>query len=347
MTSPYAGLPKSHFWRTAVAETSDAMPDGLYRKKFDIGCNTPIATAGSCFAQNIARYLRRANLPIIDSEPAPPGVAPEAAPAHGYGLYSARYGNIYTIRHLLQLAQDAFSGEVDARDVWTKDGRFFDALRPNIEPDGFASIADVLAARRLHLAGVRQMFVDARVLIFTLGLTEAWLRKDSGRVYPTAPGTIAGSYDPAIFAFKNLTYGEVHGDFLAFRDLVHTHNSHLKFLLTVSPVPLTATATGDHVLAANMYSKSVMRAAAGALASAHADIDYFPSYEIVANPWSGGRFYEPNLRSVTEEGVETVMRVFFAAHGIALDDPDISGLEGDEEEDEAVCEEILLDAFGR
>ena len=37
----------------------------------------------------------------------------------------------------------------------------------------------------------------------------------------------------------------------------------LRILLTVSPVPLTATAGDDHVLLATTYSKSVLRAGRG------------------------------------------------------------------------------------
>ena len=91
----------------------------------------------------------------------------------------------------------------------------------------------------------------------------------------------------------------------------------LKAILTVSPVPMTATAMDAHVLSANMYSKSVLRAAAGHLSSTEADIDYFPSYEIIAGTRSEGRFYGPNKRTVLDGGVRTVMDLFFAEHGTA------------------------------
>ena len=37
---------------------------------------------------------------------------PATGQRYGYGLYSARYGNIYTSAQLLQLAEDAFAGDV-------------------------------------------------------------------------------------------------------------------------------------------------------------------------------------------------------------------------------------------
>jgi hypothetical protein len=84
-------------------------------------------------------------------------------------------------------------------------------------------------------------------------------------------------------------------------------------VLTVSPVPLTATATGRHALVATTHSKSVLRAAAGQLADERDDVDYFPSYEIISGFPYRAAFYEPNLRTVTPDGVAFVMRHFFQA----------------------------------
>ena len=82
-------------------------------------------------------------------------------------------------------------------------------------------------------------------------------------------------------------------------------------VMTVSPVPLTGTASGRHVLQATTYSKAVLRAVAGELAQKYDHIDYFPSYEVITNQAARGCFYEENLRSVRREGVEAVMNIFF------------------------------------
>ena len=88
----------------------------------------------------------------------------------------------------------------------------------------------------------------------------------------------------------------------------------MRFILTVSPVPLTATASGNHVLPATTYSKSVLRAVAGHLAEHRKGVDYFPSFEIITNQAARGTFFEPNLRSVRNDGVDVVMKTFFANH---------------------------------
>ena len=315
MKSPYIGLKPSRFWRTGVSEAHPLTVADLYQKKFAIGASDMIATAGSCFAQHVANHLRTNGFSVMDVESSRAFLPPDVAKEFGYGIYSARYGNIYTVRQLLQLARDADRGTVDPLNIWTKGDRFYDAVRPNIEPNGFDSPEEVTILREQHLAAVKRLFRRMNVFIFTLGLTEAWVDKRTDRVFPTAPGTIAGDFDPSIHEFKNFTYDEIRADFVEFLDLVRARNRGLKVILTVSPVPLTATATDNHVLVATTYSKSVLRAVAGSLADTYPNMDYFPSYEMIASPWSKGFFYEANMRAVNPGGVTAVMRVFFEQHG--------------------------------
>jgi len=309
--SPYENLPGRSFWRTAVSEKTPDTVDALWSRKFTIDAETKVATAGSCFAQHIARFLRQRGSEVIDVEPPPPGLPVETARSFGYLLYSARYGNIYSTRQLLQLTKEAYAGQPLADCVWEKNGRYYDAFRPSVEPQGLSTPELVIAHRRQHLEQVRSMLDSVSVFVFTMGLTEAWISRVTQHVYPTAPGTIAGSYDPNVFAFKNFTFEETYADFVEFRSILKKHNPSARILVTVSPVPLTATASDKHVLVATTYSKSVLRAVAGQLSDEFADVDYFPSYELIASPFSKAAYYEENLRAVREEGVRSVMRVFF------------------------------------
>src|SRR5262245_60561415 len=96
--SPYAGLPPSRFWKTAVAEKHPTDASDLYRRKFKITPEWMIATAGSCFAQHIGASLKEHGFRLLDVEPPPPGLSSENASRYGFGIYSARYGNIYLVR---------------------------------------------------------------------------------------------------------------------------------------------------------------------------------------------------------------------------------------------------------
>jgi hypothetical protein len=342
--SPYENLPPRNFWKTGVAQSPAMEMAELYIKKFDIPAGTQIATAGSCFAQHIKRHMSVRGFEVLDLEPPPLGLPADRQLAYGFGLFSARYGNIYTVRQLLQLAKEALGLLQPAQVVWKKGERFVDGLRPAVEPAGFADPEAVLLHRRSHLAKVKAMLERMNLMIFTLGLTEAWVDGADGVVYPTAPGTIAIPAGEASFEFSNFTTAQTIADFLEFRALVRAFNPSCRFLLTVSPVPLTATASTHHVLIASSYSKAALRAAAGELAAAHPDIDYFPSFELISAPVFKGAFFEANQRTVTPAGVQFVMDSFFRAHPPP---PQAQGVEAPRlptGADEA-CEDALLEAF--
>jgi hypothetical protein len=345
MPSPYEGLDDRAFWKHVPADpTRD-----IYRCKFPIGRDHAIATAGSCFAQHIARTLRGLGYRVLDLERPPREMPRNVAQSFGYGLYSARYGNIYTARQLAQTFREAYGRFQPQNWIWERGGRFFDALRPSVEPAGLSCPEEVEAHRRHHLGRVRQLLAATDVFVFTFGLTEAWRDRASGTVFPTAPGTIAGAFDPATFEFVNFTFADTLADFLGFRALVKRRRPEARFLVTVSPVPLTATASGDHVLPATVYSKSVLRAVAGELAATLPDVDYFPSYEIIAAHPARGAYYNANLRTVTDAGVEKAMSVFVSAHASDATAPvpeQAAPIEMDDEDD-LVCEEVLLEAFAR
>lgn len=360
MNSPYSDLPSRNFWKGAISGRSPETVSELWQPKFRFGPETRFATAGSCFAQHIARYLRARNATVVDLEPAPPPLSAANALKYGYGLYSARYGNIYTVRHLLQLTEEALGRFAPSDAVWERDGRFFDAMRIGVEPAGLPSAEAVQRHRQQHLVSVRRLFARADVFVFTLGLTEAWTHRDSGTVYPTAPGTIAGSHRPDVHTFVNFDFPELYQDFVKFRRLAMKRNPELKFLLTVSPVPLAATASDKHVLVATTYSKSVLRAVAGKLAETFENVDYFPSFDFLTGAFTRGAFHSDDARQITEAGVEAVMRLFFEAQPAlaqasapAVADT-AAGRAGEQDEidadgrsPEAVCEDVLLDAFSR
>lgn len=218
-------------------------------------------------------------------------------------------------------------------------------------PAPFASIEDFEQSQKTHFAAVRRVFEDSDLFIFTLGLTEAWEDVRDGSIYPLCPGTAAGEFNAETYRFRNFTCAEMLEDFRNFENLIREVNLDIRFLLTVSPVPLVATAAGRHVLSATTYSKSVLRAAAGQLSEENPSIDYFPSYEIIASSPAQGRYFENNLRSVRADGVDYVMSHFFnehkpqsVAHEKQADqEADQNIIEDDLDGADLICEEIFLD----
>lgn len=342
---PYRRQPKKAFWRNVVQDTYPLDITDWYAKKFPLE-KKRIATAGSCFAQHIGRELREKGFNYVDVEPAPGFLNKAHWLDFGYGMYSARYGNVYTPRQLLQLTQRAIGEFSPLESTWNKGSGFVDPFRPTIEPEPFSSIDEVELHRKHHLKSVANLFEVSDVFVFTLGLTEAWLSIQDGAVYPVCPGTAGGEFDPAKYKLVNFSYPEVRKDMEAFFSRARQINPKMQFLLTVSPVPLMATATPQQVIVATMYSKSVLRAVAGFLAEKYPYVDYFPSYEIISSHVMRGQFYNPDMRSVAQVGVDHVMQQFFKEHipptkksGRIDDSPEIN-------EEDVVCDEELLAVFG-
>jgi hypothetical protein len=154
------------------------------------------------------------------------------------------------------------------------------------------------------------MFRSLDVFIFTLGLTEAWRSKHDGAVFPLAPGVTAGEWDPKLYEFVNFRVDEVVADLTLFLRTLKEVNGTARVILTVSPVPLIATYEQTHVLAATTYSKSVLRVAAEEIVRGHSNVSYFPSFEIITGNFNRGSYYADDLRSITSDGVNHVMRLF-------------------------------------
>lgn len=309
---PYTGLPSYCYWKRAVTNTPLAETDLVVEAPFKIGRQEAVVTAGSCFAQHIARYLRNSGFGFLITEKPHPFVSHPMAEEFGYGVYTARYGNIYTTRQLLQLFQRAYGLFTPQEDIWRSmdNTAFVDPFRPQIQPVGFCSEQDYYLDRETHFRAVREAFEKMEVFVFTLGLTESWINKTDGAVYPLCPGVAGGEFSDN-YEFVNFEVDEVVADFKAFLRLLREKNPTCKIILTVSPVPLMATYEKRHVVVSTTYSKSVLRVACEKLVKTESQVAYFPSYEIITGNQSRGQFFGPDLRSVKEDGVKQVMHLFF------------------------------------
>ncbi|WP_156678797.1 GSCFA domain-containing protein [Sphingomonas profundi] len=310
MSSPYSTLKDYQFWRRAVSRTETHLFDPVVAPRFRIAADARVATAGSCFAQHISRRLREIDFNYYIPEAGEHLPAEERGPRN-YGVFSARFGNLYTTAQLHQLFLEAFGERIPHEMAWRRpDGRYVDAYRQQVEPAGFASANEVAADRARHLAAVRAMFLNADVFVFTMGLTEAWRSRVDGSVFPLAPGVVAGSFDPERYEAVNFGVEEVRGDLVRFLDRLKAVNPGVRVLLTVSPVPLIATFEDRNVLCSTTYSKSVLRVVADMVTREHDWTDYFPSFEIITGSYAGGLYYEDDYRDVNRIGVAHAMRCF-------------------------------------
>ncbi|MBM3625172.1 MAG: GSCFA domain-containing protein, partial [Alphaproteobacteria bacterium] len=189
-------------------------------------------------------------------------------------------------------------------------GHVIDPFRPQIQPGGFNTARELDFDRERHFEAVRKAFETLDVFVFTLGLTELWRSREDGAAFPLCPGVAGGDYSPARHEFVNLSVDEIVSDMTAFLRGLRAVNPAARVILTVSPVPLVATAEARHVLTSTMYSKSALRVSCDALSRTFSQVAYFPSYEIVAGGYAPTDYFASDRRSVTPEGVAHVMRVF-------------------------------------
>lgn len=325
MSHPYETLPEESFWRTAVADRDALEIAGLWKPRYPIKRRSRIVTAGSCFAQHFSKALVARRYRWLDFEPGPAGLTADQRKDYHYGTFSFRTGNIYTPGMLRQWLTWALTDTKPPEEAWEKDGRFYDPFRPGVEPGGFFSVDELLTSRGETLEAIAGAIRGAQVFVFTMGLTEAWQDKWSDVEYAVCPGTVAGQFDPDRHGFVNHGFSALMDDMTAALRLMFRANRGLKVLLTVSPVPLTATASGQHVLTATSHSKSLLRAVASELVAAQSRVDYFPSYEIITHPAYRGHFFAPNLRSVLPEGVDHVMTQFFRDQAAAFGAETVAG----------------------
>jgi hypothetical protein len=351
LSHPYSSLPDHCFWKQAVEEQTPETLDPVTAVPFRVRRTDAVATAGSCFAQHISRMLAGEgfNYLVTEREPATAEAANE-----NYGVYPARFGNVYTVRQLLQLFDRAYGLFEPMDNVWQRrDGAWVDPFRPQIQDRGFSSPEAVEADRAAHLKAVRKMFEDCSFFVFTLGLTEGWEAVADGAVFPLAPGVRGGDFDPGRYRFRNFSVDSMIADLTAFLEKLRTVNPGVKVLLTVSPVALVATYEQRHVLVSTTYSKSALRVVAEAISRDVPDVAYFPSYEIITGSHSRGAYFADDCREVLPAGVAQVMSVFkrhYLADAVA--EPRAAGRparrasaapSASESIDEVICDEIALE----
>ncbi len=327
--TPYSYLDKKSFWKTGVAQAdvgSEVIENIHSLKAMDR--NTRICSAGSCFAQNVGNWLinngfnfKASNLGMDQNS-------------------SFGFGNIYTPKSFLQWLTYSEDKSMEHTIFRSDTGRYFDLLRPSVFPKGFGSANSLKESRQAAKEEMNITLSESDVLIFTLGLTEAW--KDvNGIYYPTCPGVISGKFDKTKFSFHQFNYCEITSDLEAIKNQILKLNSKLKVILTVSPVPLTATASQNHVLVASQYSKAVLRAVAGYLSNNEKFFSYFPSYEIVTVNKKGDFRFEKNRRTISQEAIDYVMEHFNTAFQCSEQAPSQPVIKVSE----AICDEERIESL--
>jgi len=304
--NPYSSLPNKNFWKHFKKKNFDLsfFIDEETQRDF---VTKKIASAGSCFAANVAVHLQSTSTEYLFEEQKHPFIA-NIKNSYNYESYSARYGNIYSTRQFLQLIKRAKGTFIPDEIIWNNGNELNDPFRPGINFKDFSE-SEFYFENKLHLEAVKRAVVRCDTFIFTLGLTEVWMNKKDKSVYPSCPGVIAGTFDPTKYELLNLTVNDISKELQEINDELQEINPKIKFLITVSPVPMVATANLNNIVLSNQYSKSKLLVAAHEAVAANSNMYYFPSYEMIIGSHTENNFMD-DKRNVKPEVVTNVMKIF-------------------------------------
>ena len=261
--------------------------------KSHIDSNTGITSLGSCFARNIALYLREKGFNYLVTE-------------FPFQEGSAHWDQVFNTSSIRQIFEYTFDSQWSPLVRWWPRGnRVQDPFRRNIIYNKETCDPDF----DLHRKASFRALTEAEIIIITLGLIEIWRDKRDKMTFYRVPS--ARIYNTDTHEFYVQKVDDCLSDLQRVHHLLKDNNPTAKIILTVSPVPLFATFRMDvDVVSANMLSKSTLRVAAETFSEQHENVSYFPSYEIVTQALKDP--YEADNRHVTKKAIHEVMKVFEA-----------------------------------
>lgn len=241
---------------------------------FSLTPGDTVFTIGSCFARNVERSLkdRGFRLPALDVLEADPE----------FQTVGSRVLNNYGVPSILNELRWAFANEddIDETALFTQMGNgwvdlhLHNTMRP--------TELETLRLRRRAIRAAYRSIAECKAVIITLGLSEVWFDTQTGYYLNMAPRRAMLRSDPDRFELHVLSYDETRDMLTRAVELIRDHGAPgIQVLLTVSPIPLTATYRDQDVMVANTYSKSVLRTAVEEIVQAHDFVGYYPSFESI------------------------------------------------------------------
>lgn len=297
-------LAKSPKSRWAAEEEPALAPVSVEHKpSFSFDKSASIFCVGSCFARNIEEHLATRGIEPLSRRVFVPRSEWENRPS---GLL-----NKFTIKSALNELKwvlEPFDVGPDFFEVSSKGVRDLQ-LAP---PQKLVDIDRAIARRNEFTTKYFRQLLEADIIIFTLGLNEVWHDNHTNFSLNAAPSRSAVSADPSRYHFYTPRVTECVDDLCEFYDaLKAARKKPFHFVVTVSPVPLNATATGEDIRIANTISKSTLRVAANELIALRPDCIYFPSYEMITGARKDLAFAQDE-RHVKNSVVRDVVGKFIA-----------------------------------
>ncbi len=273
--------------------------------KFKLRREDKFYAIGSCFARGLEHSLANYKIAVESAAPEFAKFQPAKRGVSALG-FTNKY-NTYSILNELRWALDPDAEFPRDSVVQLTNTTWYD---PHTTPTlDFVGLEETLERRAL-IQAVTKRIQSCRAVIVTLGLAEVWRDVHADVFVNCTPIPSLFKTQPDRYEFHLTNFAENWANLEAiYRLLSHCGHADFHIVVTVSPVPLMNTFSTMDIVVANAWAKSLLRAVAQEWASAHPNVDYFPSYEIVQNS-DRAAVWERDLRHVRGAGVQHIMDLF-------------------------------------
>lgn len=320
---------RSSLWpeRWRGADRLKGIAEVEFEPSFGLVPGEAVMTIGSCFARNIEARLEQLGFELPARQVTLP--AEERSSDTENDLLN-KYTPQSAINELLWAFDPAQpfpeKGFLEVRGEWHDPH-----MAPNVAPASLERVRE----RRAMVTELYRQLPRCRVVVLTLGLVEVWFDRTTGLCLNGAPPPAAIKFEPERFELCILSHAEILDALETFWGLLKAHgHPEVRLLVTVSPVPMRASFSGQDALIANTYSKSTLRSAVGEFVRGREGVDYFPSYETATLTLRTTAFQEDN-RHVAPALVDAIVDRVVSAYceappeaAAATPDEDLSELEG-------------------
>ncbi len=280
--------------------------------------STSIFAMGSCFAVEVRRALRTLGFNVapsctdimFDPLTQSPGSLPDRDNINHY--------DTFTIRQEIERAlrggrwrPDSF-WEVRRSPILRRRGwdiGWQDPFRRRVYASSLEALIDLSdkLSERID-AGL----ASADIVILTLGLTECWRDRATGLHVCLGPASDTDEIFDRV-TFHSTGFLQNYLNLKAVGEAIWARYPEKRIVLTVSPVALAQTWSGEDVVTATTYSKATLRSVAGQLAREDPRFLYWPAYEYARSH----DVFEAHGRHVRPDAVRSIIEAFVAAYGTA------------------------------
>ncbi len=228
-----------------------------------------MASIGTCFAEEFSHFLNRNNelgSYIIKEE--------------NTFSSSANWGRVYTIPNLKQIIEYSLSPDYKVITVESTKG-FLDPLR-EYSAGYFSSKEEAEESILKHRIKSKSVFLEAEVLVITLGQNEVWFDTKGEFYWGSIPPNDIFKKERVNLELKDIDFQTNYSTLKECLIKLFDANPSLKIILTVSPVPAAATFFKDDVVSRSFAGKCNLRALTHQILNEFEDrVLYYPSFEMV------------------------------------------------------------------